>query len=180
MHSRIFKVYIPGKEELKDEAKIKENISELIGLNIEDDLLDSRGSTGMDWFDYRDNGQFKEDVDWFISAYTYSFGEEYKAKENNFAELDGQLVYELKDEEFKIIRDAIKKELDKRVEEVKKMLEFEDKNDYWFFSASRKLYPTNGFLFYIPGYGLVNDVEFYFAMKNAEKIYIVKSYDYHY
>jgi len=180
MHSRVFKIYIPEKEELKDEKKIKENISEVIGLIIEEDMIDLKGLTGMDWFDSTSNEQFKEDIDWLISAYTNSSKKEHKINKNNFIEVDGQPIYELKGEEFEKLRDAIKEELNRRVKEVEEMFKQKNKNAFWFWNAAKTLYPRNGFLFYIDEYGLVNDVEFYFAIKDADRIYIVESYDYHF
>jgi hypothetical protein len=180
MHSRIFKVYIPEKEELNDKKKIEENISELIGLNIEEDIMGLSSINGMDWFDYRGNEQFKEDVEWLIEAYLYQYENGYKIDKKNFIKVDGKPVYVLKEREFEKVRDTIKNRLDKRIEEVKKMFKSKNKNALWFYSAARTLYPHDGFWFYIPGYGLVNEVEFYFAIKDADMLYIVKSYDYHY
>jgi hypothetical protein len=180
MHSRIFKVYVPEKQELKDKKRIENGIRELIHRDIEQDIIDSAGWTGMDWFNYTDNGQFKEDVKWFVNAYMVGSNEKCKINENSFIEIDEKIVYELKGEEFEKVKKAIKKELDRRVKEVEEMFKTKNKNAFWFWKASRELYPCNGFLFYIQGYGLINDVEFYFAIKDADRIYIVESYDYHF
>jgi DNA primase len=180
MHSRIFKIYIPEKEEPNNKENIENGIRELIHKDIEQDIIDSAGWTGMDWFNYTDDGQFKDDVEWLISAYIVDSSNKYKIDKNNFIEVDEKVVYELKGKEFERVKEAIKKELDRRAEEAKKMFRTKDKNAFWFWKVSRTLYPCNGFLFYIEGYGLINDVEFYFSIKDANKIYIVESYDYHF
>jgi len=179
MHSRVFKIYIPSKED-KDEEDIINGIRESIHKDIEQHIIDSAGWTGMDWFNYTDDGQFKEDVKWFVNAYTVVYGNKRKTNSRNFIKVDEKIVYLLKGNEFEEVKKGIKKELDKRVKTAKKMFEQKDKNAFWFWNVARTLYPVNGFLFYIQGYGLVNDVEFYFAIKDADKIYIVESYDYHF
>jgi len=178
MHSRIFKIYIPDKDIIDDKKEIMNGIRELIERNIEQEILDSASWSGMDY--YTDSVQFEDDVRWLISSYMYNLSTEYELNKDNLIEVDERSVYELKGEEFRKFHEAIGKELDRRVGEVKKMLRSKKREDYWHYAASKLLYPVNGFLFYIQGYNIVNDVELYYAMKGADRLYIVESYDYHF
>lgn len=158
MHSRVF-VLARNLEEIAD------NIDAL-------DEVEIAAHIKADYAIKESTDKFKRSIEWLKNCYNLSY--------LNFKQLNIEEYGEITVAE--IDRDELLKGLQQqKIERLKKVKEALEKEDLW--EIAYWAYNQQGFYFYLKGYGLMNEVDLLESYKDINfenKIFIIRTFDYHF
>ncbi len=146
-----------------------ENLEDIENISYPDEV-DMANFIGADSIIEEDEKEFKKSVEWLQNCYNLKHVVFQKVKLDYG---DKVLVAEISKNE---LFNAIEKEIQERIEAVKQALNERDLH-----RVAWEAYNQRGFYFYLDGYDLLNIIDLYRYGKNLnDKLYIIRTYDYHF
>lgn len=184
MHSRVFKGFLFREDEDIRKKLKEEEARYFIEENHEDYLYEIMQHIGADYVS-RNLSNLEGDIDWLISS-TLEETDEKKVKriiDKIRQDFDGVDIYVIKGKHYNMLKKGLNKDIDKRIEKIKMLLEnIKPKNKvYTMYSIKEAAYPSYDFAFLIYQYGFLNNtLELFNEMQKNSVLVIVDSYDYHF
>jgi len=168
MHTRLFKIYIPTEEEIKNNELLIQNIEKFIIEGISDKVKILKEIVGLDDYYYVDS--FYQEIGALLDKPRYRPGEE------NIIKTRLGHIYRLKGKELKEFYDTLKKSFKDKTKISSALLKVEKKDSDWYYGLERILFPYDDFTYILPNTNVITSVELYFRLKGKKEMYIVQTW----